>query len=216
MRERTARTMILCYDQAREYLRNTDKHLSIYLSTRKVTFKMCSRTVACSSHSFPSSIYYRETRDTVCFFEMKRVQNASRESHNESQNDFFVRKVIHSSVLERVWDASFVLERFPKRVPSILLGLVFGTRFNMRTTVGLGLVRHSSSLNCVCRAADCSGDSNSRDENREHRVGEQTTLKSSFRRHFVSFRPEMNSISESHFVSFRSEIVCEMKRAKRT
>ena len=87
---------------------------------------------------------YRETRDPVCFFEMKRVQNASRESQNESQNDFFVRKVIHSSVLGRVWDASFVLERFPKRVPFILLGLVFGTRFNMRTTVGLGLVRHSS------------------------------------------------------------------------
>ena len=87
---------------------------------------------------------YRETRDPVCFFEMKRVQNASRESRNESQNDFFVRKAIHSSVLGRVWDASFVLERFPKRVPFILLGLVFGTRFNMRTTVGLGLVRHSS------------------------------------------------------------------------
>ena len=72
------------------------------------------------------------------------------------------------------------------------------------------------SLNSVCRAADRSGDGNSRNENREHRVREQTTLKSSFRRHFVSFRPEMNSISESHFVSFRSEIVCEMKRAKRT
>ena len=87
---------------------------------------------------------YRETRDPVCFFGMKRVQNASRESRNESQNDFFVRKAIHSSVLGRVWDASFVLERFPKRVPFILLGLVFETRFNVRTTVGLGLVRHSS------------------------------------------------------------------------
>ena len=75
---------------------------------------------------------------------MKRVQNASRESQNESQNDFFVRKAIHSSVSGRVWDASFVLERFPKRVPLTLLGLVFETRFNMRTTVGLGLVRHSS------------------------------------------------------------------------
>ena len=89
---------------------------------------------------------YRETRDPVCFFEMKRVQNASRESQNESRNDLFVRKAIHSSVSRRVWDASFVLERCPERVPFILLGLVFGTRFNMRTTVGLGLIRHSSTL----------------------------------------------------------------------